>query len=81
MHAAGPHGAHLDYSRRIQFRPPVARPDRESALRQHVVCIVTLGAEEEVGGVDASWIVAPMADVHTIRDLPMMNDPGCSVGL
>ena len=49
-------------------------------LAVHVVDILGLGAKEKMGRIDASSIVAAVADEHAVRDFPALHLPGNPMG-
>lgn len=58
----------------------VLLPFGGAPLFQHVLRILSLGAEKQVGRVTASAIVTPMANAQAIRNRPVHNLPGHTVG-
>jgi hypothetical protein len=64
--------------RDIVLRPVIGESELAAGalLAATVGHVVGMAVEEEVVGVDASPLVAAMADIHAWRDRPMLQAPG-----
>lgn len=67
--------ANLKNLRLCQFGKTMASPLCASALCFLVAVVVSLCAKEQVFGIDARRVVAPMQDVHAFRDRSIMQLP------
>ncbi len=54
--------------------------DNMSSLAHLIVRIVKLGADEKVTGIDASLVIAPMKNKHSVRDRTISHRPRRTMG-